>query len=957
VQADGKAHTLHIEAYAGHYYPGMMPFQDRQVILTLGRHIDDYPNTFAGGALMERIEPVYGLYYDVQCLFDLAKTLDDNSLRKARILKGLYDALMDIHFSSMGRELEEAAAAARKRIAPLLRAKNGSTVPEIYLIGHAHIDHAWLWPISETERKAARTFINMVKLAEEYPEFVFIQSQPAQLEIIKNHYPDIFNAVKEAFKKGNWEPNGGMWVEADCNIPGGESLIRQFLVGKRATREMLGYESDTLWLPDVFGYAAALPQILAGCGIKYFVTNKISWNDTTRFPYDTFIWKGIDGSGVKTHYLSSRMRGYNGKAGPEYHAELWKQIQHKEIQSGAINSIGEGDGGGGTARGDLEMARRLGNLEGSPKASWKKVSPALDAIFGSEKDWPQWRGELYLEFHRGTYTTQAKTKRNNRKMEFALRHTEWLYAAAGLEGLAPYPREELLKNWKILLTLQFHDIIPGSSIGRVYEEAEGAHKKMGEELAALIQAPRKKLLSGLGGGVLVFNDLSWERSDPVMTDGSLLGKAAALKSPAGICGIQRYTGMDGGETAVFSPRLPGMGWAYFTALSAKEAAAELKTESPFTYQGDSLRTPFYRVKFDQAGRITGLYDTGEKREWVASGGCFNGLVSAQDVPVLWEAWDIDSDWTRYLVEETRLLSTELAADGPVCFILRRKYAICEASTLTQDTVFYTAERRIDFVTKVDWREKQRLLKVGFDTALDAVQVRCEVQYGHLLRNTHKNLPQDRAKFEICAHKWISLEEEGGGLALLNDCKYGHDVSGGSMRLTLLRSPKAPDENADIGEQRFTYSILPFPGAFGDSGLVRKAYELNSPAAVEAGKKEGAPVKTAVSGKTAASGKMAAFGKAGGAYSLFSLDGKAVIAESVKAPEPGPESGPQKALALRLYESLGGRAKTALHFYREIASAAAVDMLEENPRPLRFSGRDLPLEFRGFEIKTVLVRFK
>jgi alpha-mannosidase len=419
-------------------------------------------------------------------------------------------------------------------------------------------------------------------------------------------------------------------------------------------------------------------------------------------------------------------------------------------------------------------------------------------------------------------------------------------------------------------------------------------------------------------------------------------KRSGLKPSTGIYVIQRYKDFEGKETAVFSPRLPSLGWSHFSLLSEKEASAVegLKTASPFTYTESGLRTPFYRVKFDKAGRITGLYDIKGKRELVAPGGNFNGLVSAQDVPILWEAWDIDSDWTRYLVEETRLLSSEVVSDGPVCFVLRRSYAIGQFSFLVQDAVFYAEERRVDFVTKVDWKEKQRLLKVGFNTALDATQVRCEVQYGHLLRNTHKNLPHDRAKFEICAHKWISMEEEGGGVALLNDCKYGHDVSGGSMRLTLLRSPKAPDENADMGDQRFTYSILPFSGSFGEAGVVRKGYELNDPAAVETDGKAGALAKGSSP-----------------EYSLFTVDGNAVIAESVKAPE----SGKKKTLVVRLYESHGGRARTALHFNREIASAAAVDMLEDNPnagrRNLRFTGGDLPLAFRGFEIKTLMVTFK
>ncbi|GHT77604.1 alpha-mannosidase [Spirochaetia bacterium] len=943
VSADGKEHLLHLEAYAGHYYPGEHPFAGRRVMLTLGRQIPDYPNTFEGGALVERVEPVYSLYYDAACLLDLAKTLDDNSLRKARIIKGLYDALMGIHYASTGKELETEAAAAAQKIAPLLAAKNGSTVPEIHLIGHAHIDHAWLWHIGETERKVARTYINMARLAEEYPDFVFIQTQSAQLEIIRNEYPDIFAAVKEAYKKGNWEPNGGMWVEADCNITGGESLIRQFLVGKAATREMLGYEADTLWLPDVFGYAAALPQILAGCRITYFVTSKINWNDTTRFPYDTFIWRGIDGTGIKTHYISSRTRGYNGKVGPEFLAEIWEQIQHKEIQSAAINSVGEGDGGGGTSRGDLEMAKRLANLEGAPKSGWKKVSAALDSIFGPEGEiqWPEWRGELYLELHRGTYTTQARTKRYNRKLEFGLRHTEWLAAIAARQGLAPYPREALLKNWKTLLTNQFHDIIPGSSIHRVYVEAEAAYQTIEASLAEITGDLRRKIQADSAAAVTLFNDLSWERGDPVVLSGASLGGIPALKSGSGaVYPIQRYQDLDGRDVAVFTPKLPSLGWAHFVPAEYGAGA------SPFTYTGTNLKTHFYEIQFDKVGRITSLIDIVQKRELVAPGGTFNGFVSAQDVPVLWEAWDIDSDWTRYLEEETRLLSTEQIACGPVCFVLRRKYAIGAASVLTQDTVFYAEERRIDFRTKVEWREQRRLLKVGFDTAIDATQVRCEVQYGHLLRNTHKNLPHDRAKFEICAHKWISMEEAGGGvasngIALLNDCKYGHDVDGGRMRLTLLRSPTAPDETADQGEQRFTYALLPFAGSFGEANVVRSGYELNAPVIGEIAEtcKDWRPGKAVPANHTTV-------------YSLLSVEGSAVIVESVKAPEH--PAAHEERLVIRLYESLGGRAAAVLRFSQAISGAWATDMLEDNPRQLPFTGAELPLDFRAFEIKTILV---
>ena len=946
IPADGAEHVLHLEAYAGHPYPGMHPFQGDSIMLTLSRQIPAYPNTFEGGSLLARAEAVYSLYYDVMVLFDLAKILDAGSLRRARILKGLYDALMGISLTSTGEALEDAAATAAKRIAPLLAARNGDTTPEIDLIGHAHIDHAWLWHIGETERKAARTFANMARFSEEYPEFVFIQSQPCQLDIIRREYPEVFASVKAAYERGAWEPNGGMWVEADCNVTGGESLVRQFLVGKATTAEMLGYESDTLWLPDVFGYAAALPQILAGCGIDYFVTSKINWNDTTRFPYDTFRWSGIDGTEVRTHYISSRTEGYNGRVSPHGLAEIYKEVQHKEIQSSAIKSVGEGDGGGGTARADLEQARRLRNLEGAPKAKWTKVSDALKKIFAQSDDLPVWRGELYLELHRGTYTTQARTKRWNRKLEFALCDAEFLSAfLRELDG-TPYPAAELLSSWKTVLTNQFHDIIPGSSIGRVYEEADAAYRKVDSAVGAIASRARERIASRVAANLVLFNDLSWERRDAVAVPASALkGIAGSAESkaaspsfavvPAGAsgesCPVQVFVDLDGVETAVFAPRVPPLGWAAFSLQKATVPAGS----SPFVYRDGVLETPFYRVRFDGAGRISALADLRRGRELVAVGGRFNAFVGAEDVPILWDAWDIDSDWTKSAVEELKLLSSEVVADGAICFRLRQKYGIGASSVLVQDVVFYAADPRIDFDTRVDWQETRRLLKVEFDTAMNSTKVRCEVQYGHVVRNAHRNLPNDRAQFEFCAHKWISLEEEGGGLALLNDCKYGHDAEGGRMRLTLLRSPIAPDENADRGAHRFVYSILPFAGAFGASRVVGTGYELNVPVASASG----------------ASAPMSASGALPLVRSFCAVEGDAVVVEAVKATEAG-----TGLVALRVYESLGGRASATLRFGEKLAGAWASNMLERDLKPLPFDGNALSLDFRAFEIQTIIVEF-
>ncbi|MDR2953138.1 MAG: glycosyl hydrolase-related protein [Treponema sp.] len=940
IDADGKKHTLHIESYSGHYYGGCGPFEGASIVINIGKVLPSFPNTFEGGCLLERREAVFSLFYDVRALYETAKIADLNSLRKARILKGLSFALNGISFNAEGEELDKQAAAAAKELAPFLALKNSPTTPAVHLIGHAHIDHAWLWHIAETERKAARTFANMLRFIKEYPEFIFIQSQPCQLEIIKNEYPDIFEEVKEAYKKGNWEPNGGMWAEADCNIPSGESLVRQFLVGKKANREMLGFEADTLWLPDVFGYAAALPQIMAGCRIKYFVTSKINWNDTTRFPYETFIWRGIDGTGIKTHFLSTLGpgAGYNGKVVPEELAAVWNSVQHKEVQSACVKSIGEGDGGGGTLRADLEMARRLNDLEGTPRSAWKKVSAALEEIF-SDGEFPDWRGELYLELHRGTYTTQARTKRNNRLLEFALRKAELFCSIAALEGKGEYPGETLLDCWKRVLTCQFHDIIPGSSIRRVYAEAEAASAKTLTKLAEITGDATKRLLglayneSSKDMNIFAFNDLSWERKT-ALTLPETTGRIAALQGTDGsVYPVQQYVDYNGKERQICALAIPSLGWTRLTVLYDNN-----DSQTPFKWHENTLETPFYRITFNAFGRITSLIDRRQDREMVAHRGAFNAFVTAEDVPVFWDAWDIDADWTRHIKQETRLVSTEAAACGPVCFRLRRIYEIGKASRLVQDMVCYAGDPRIDFDAKVTWREKRTLLKAEFDTAINSGQVRCETQYGHIMRNTHHNLMQDRARFEICAHKWISLEEEDSGIALMNDCKYGFDVEGGRMRVSLLRSPAAPDPEADQGEHCFTYSILPFQGSFGTSGVIRSAYELNSPAEAAS-----VPADQIISNAIQ------------GVYSFCTVEGNNVIIESVKAPEDGDRG----ELILRLYECLGGRAKTALRFNRELKTAAETDMLEENPRPLPITNAhdmDLNLEFRPFEIKTIRVKF-
>jgi len=923
----GKACAVHLESYAGHSYTGMMPLQRPSIILTLSKHISHYPIDFESADLAVKSPAVYALYYDSLVLFELSQQLEADSLRRSKVLHDLYAALMEVRFTARGDELARQAAAADKSLQDLLAARNGTTAPTIYIMGHAHIDHAWLWPLAETERKAARTFSSMCRLAEEFPEFHFLQSQPAQLDAVRREYPAVFAEVKKAFAKGQWEPNGGMWVEADCNIPSGESLIRQFLVGKAATRDMLGYEGDTLWLPDVFGYAAALPQILAGCGIRWFVTSKINWNDTTRFPYDTFLWRGIDGTGVPTHYITSRINGYNGRVRAQNLFDCWKQVQHKDVQSGVISSIGEGDGGGGTMRSDLEYARRLQDLEGAPRVAWTTVTRALESIFGSVTDLPTWEGELYLELHRGTYTTQARTKRNNRTQELALRETELLSAAAVMLGLrAEYPHQELLECWKKLLTNQFHDIIPGSSIARVYQDAEKSYGEIRSAAGRLTADAKKLLAAGLNGPVVAFNALSWARSGlAVLPWNERYNKPADLAGPGEPAPVQVGKTLDDEPQAAAFLGVPAMGMAAYRPQPASGARP-----SAFSVQADTIQTPFYMVEMDGARRITHLLDKESGRDIVKSGELMNRLVTAEDVPTVWDAWDVEADWTRSMKDEDRLQSSQVISSGPVFLQVRNTYKIGESSTLRQDMIFYSGQRRIDFRTRVDWHENHRLLKAAFPVNVLTTEARCEVQYGHVKRGTTANLPTDRARFEFCAHKWICVEEAGFGVALLNDCKYGHDVRGPVMRITLLRSPKAPDPEADMGVHYFTYSLLPYQGGFSVETVVRQAYDLNVPLSVlEAGSGASGPPQ----------------------MSLMEVDCPEVIVEAVKQAEDG------SGVVVRLYEASGGSRKAALTLHAMVAGAWESDMLERNRTPLDHGPRSVPLAFRPFEIKTVVLALK
>ncbi len=884
----GKTYHLAFEAYAGHTFPGTQPYDSGPVV-------GDKSKTFGGIEVCLEREDVSAFVADLRVLRQLTQTLDDNSLRKGKIVPALAQVFATV--DAMPSESGEASwrpklASAREIMQPLLELHNGPTTPWIGLVGHSHIDTAWLWPLAETWRKCARTFSSCVNLLDQYPEFIFLQTAPCHAEVVRSEYPDIFERMQQHAREGRWEPNGAMWVEPDCNLTSGEAFVRQLLVGQRATREMFGYTSDTLWLPDVFGYSAALPQILQGCGVEFFCTSKIAWNDTTRFPYDTFTWQGIDGSTVLAHYTVIQ-----GWPDPVHLADQWNWIQHKDAQDRRLFPIGYGDGGGGPMAEMIEIARRVTDLEGCPRSSFTTVSDFMKSVRDDMGELPRHVGELYLECHRGTLTSVSDIKKGNRKTELALREAEFLATLAATRG-EPYPAENLLDLWKVLLTNQFHDILPGSSIARVNDEAIETFSACIDEARSI----RDRAIETLACyspdeppvQLLVTNSLSWDRAGEIAI-GELCDDAWPVDP--GIMG-QRIETIEGKRDFIISG-------------------------DSFGVSGDTVETPFALVTFDGTGRIVSFIERSSGRELVPPGGALNSFLCGEDVPLMYDNWDIDSDYELKLALQDHLVRREVVAEGPLQIRIEVEYEIGEGSRLTQHIIFHSTTPRVDFETKVDWHEKHKILKTGFDLDILADSARHEIQYGHVERPTHRNLPQDRARFEVCAHKWTDLSENGFGVALLNDCKYGISVHGSELRLTLLRSGTHPDPRGDEGTHVFTYALLPHAEGFSVPAVVRPAYELNIPPIV-------CPATAAASAID----------------SLVSIDADSVIVESVKWAEDG------GGFVIRLYEAEKTGCMAGLQFGVPVTAVAETNMLEEDRRELDLDDGGIVLRLRPFEIKTL-----
>ncbi|MEU1294542.1 glycoside hydrolase family 38 C-terminal domain-containing protein [Streptomyces sp. NPDC005840] len=732
-------------------------------------------------------EEVFHLDLDIQVLYELMLELGEHDPRRHEITHAL-DRAMDLLDLD---DVSGSAAAVRAALAPALAKPAHASAHVVSGVGHAHIDSAWLWPIRETKRKTSRTFSNVTALAEEYEEFVFACSQAQQYEWVRDNYPKVWTRIQESVRKGQWAPVGGMWVEADGNLPGGEAVARQFIHGKRFFIEHFGIETKGVWLPDSFGYNAAYPQLAKLAGNEWFLTQKISWNQTNKFPHHTFWWEGIDGTRIFTHFPP--VDTYNARFSGEEMSRAVRNYQEKGGGTRSLAPFGWGDGGGGPTREIMERARRLKDLEGSPKVEVEHPDAFFAKARAEYEDAPVWVGELYLELHRATYTSQARTKQGNRRSEHKLREAElWATTAALHAPGYRYPHERLDRLWKTVLLHQFHDILPGSSIAWVHREAEAEYARVAEELETLTA----EAVAALGtGATRVFNTSPRDRAEVVRAPG---GELAYVEVPAG----------------------------------GSAPLEDAQPVEPVTVTGRVLDNGIVRVEVAEDGTLASVRDLRADREVLAGQG--NLLRLHTDLPNYWDAWDVDKHYRNRYTDLLDADSVTVADSDPLLGSIRVTRSFGAGSTVVQTITVRAGSARIDFETDIDWHEAEKFLKAGFPVDLRAAHTSAEIAYGHVQRPTHTNTSWEAARFEVSGHRWVHIAEPGYGVAVLNDATYGHDVSrtvregGGTtttVRLSLVRAPRVPDPGADQGRHRFTYALL--PGASIEDA-VAEGYALNLP---------------------------------------------------------------------------------------------------------------------------------
>ena len=929
----GETVSLAFECYAGHTCFGTQPYD------AYGRDEnkpDSFTHTYRGIRLCVMDEEMRDFVFDLATVLQIAKLPHSNftATKAHECLMDAFPYLIGDPLSADEEDIQASIRSIRACIAPALEKTGGElSRGKVGVIGHSHMDTAWLWPVSETIRKCARTYAEALTLMDFYPDYTFIQSSALHLDWMREYYPAIFEGIRARVKEGRYEPNGGVWVECDCNITGGEAMVRQFLYGQRFTEKELGYRSDAFWLPDTFGYNAAIPQIMQGCGVKYFYTTKMSWNDCNRFPADTFIWRGIDGSEVISHlnqmHLIPDVKTLSGAV---------SELRDKKADSTRLAAYGYGDGGGGPTFGMLEFLKRTKDLPGMPVIEPTTASKFMRDLEEKRDRLPLWDGELYLELHRGTLTQMHAVKKMNRKMEIALYEMELLGVLA---GKGTHRDHDTL--YKILLKNQFHDILPGTCIPKVYEVYEEEMGKAYDEVKTIAY----KYLSDLTPATWDDKEEADEKFRlPFTTESNpTVHMPGCDKGPKTMCSIfnplsfdadtvvnvagcetfdnktaQTFTAQNGELLTAVKTVIPALSAVILEPKGGKDEVTY--EDSAFVREGDTLTTPYYIAKLDKSGLIVSLIDRQLDREIANPKGAPLGtLWFGEDMPTCWDNWEIEDDAIRKM-KPAAADTVELVSDGAVEYRIRAKFPLSKKSSAVLDTVFYAGSRRIDYELTVDWHERHRLLKAGFDVNIRSAFIKNEIQFGHVDRPTTRNTTLESAKFEVCNHRWSDLSETNYGVAILNDCKYGISCEESDIRLTLHKGGCRPDPFTDNGVHRMKYALLPHVGPFCAKSVVQPAYAFNT-----------TPIPV--------------WGEVN-VPALFSVSADNIIAEAVKNAEDI-----VNAYVIRLYEAERSTTNCVL----KLEGAKKVwltNMLEEKQEELPLEDGCVKLSFRPFEIKTILV---
>jgi len=913
---DGKEHTL-----ALHGWTGLGGFAKNETSTKL----------FMRQCAMVQIhQPTRDLIALSRIALETSNNLDDNNPAKHHLFNTLNDAFNtldtrdpldeDKFYTSIESAEQTLKSGVEKAGTPLDAI--------IHATGHAHIDVAWLWTLGQTRRKSERTFHNVIRLMEQYPDYQFSQSQPQLYQYIKEDQPELFEAIKEKIKEGRWEPMGGMWVEADCNLSGAESLARQFLLGRTFFKDNFGEdaESPVLWLPDVFGYAWALPQLIKQAGLNYFMTIKIGWSQYNRLPYDTFMWQGIDGTQILTHFStvkefdSAYASTYNSMANAKEALGTWQNFQQKELQKDLLMAYGFGDGGGGPTREMLENIEMMKNFPALPQVKQSSVKQFFESIepLTDSKMMPVWNGELYLEYHRGTYTTQARNKRANRKSEFLLHDAEFIAALASLHTEHEYPAEQFNDAWRTICLNQFHDIIPGSSIGEVYAESQEQYADLTQNVMKLQDEALSSIANHLDADLILVNPTSFTQQGLVFISSDSFQRFTRDGKPVPTQRGDSGLWLDAGQLAPYS-------------VVTLEKELQDKSSEPQIPDSILLENSFLKVEFDGNGDITRIFDKKVNREILPPNAIANQFQVFEDRPKFWDAWDVDIfyDDKMWLAEPAE--SIKFIEYGELRQTLEIKRKI-QNSEFTQRISLNYNSPRLDFDTSINWLERHTMLKVAFPVDILVPQATYEIQWGNVTRPTHRNTSWDWARFETCAQKWVDLSEGDYGVSLLNDCKYGHDIHNNVMRITLLRSPAMPDPMADFGEHEFKYSLYPHIGTWNEE-TQREAYLLNDPIVIYQRKDEG--------GEKVASS----------IQSLVTTDSPNIIIETVKQAEDG------NGIIVRLYESQRKRGQVRVQIGSEVGSVWMTNLLEENESALSVDQDSIILNVKPYQIVTLRVVFK